>query len=340
MNAQAALLDEPVRNDTEFTEVLTIDTWMRQVVARSDSTVHSIAAAMQADGLGEAEAHVLAALGILRDSNAPLSAALRPSRLQDSVWALLQHFRTACSAEFDTGAKDAGAAIARPVSPRDLDRNVVLQDGRSIEVRATCRSPDLALFDNVLSAEECDALIELSRERMAPSMVMASGENMVDSTFRSSSGGHFEGGSSTLLNTLQARIAELTQWPASFQENWAIARYLPGQQFKPHWDFFDTDPTKANHRAAMASGGQRIGTVVLYLSDMLSGGGTVFDFAGLEVRPRKGSAVYFAYQLSDGGMDVSSMHSGAPVNQGEKWIASVWLRERPVLRARLQKVTE
>ena len=77
--------------------------------------------------------------------------------------------------------------------------------------------------------------------------------------------------------------------------------------------------------AITAVGGQRIASVVMYLNTPAQGGGTAFPEVGLIVTARRGAAVYFAYE----GGDQSSLHAGLPVLQGEKWIATKWLRERP-----------
>ena len=42
--------------------------------------------------------------------------------------------------------------------------------------------------------------------------------------------------------------------------------------------------------------------------------------------PKRGSAVFFSY--SQAHPDSLSLHGGAPVLAGEKWVATKWLRER------------
>jgi len=78
----------------------------------------------------------------------------------------------------------------------------------------------------------------------------------------------------------------------------------------------------------MATGGQRVATLVMYLNDVEAGGSTVFPSIGLDVLPRKGSAVYFAYTSDAGETDPRTLHGGSPVTAGEKWIATKWLRQR------------
>jgi prolyl 4-hydroxylase len=54
----------------------------------------------------------------------------------------------------------------------------------------------------------------------------------------------------------------------------------------------------------------------------------VFPAIGLDVLPRRGSAVYFTYTSESGQTDARSLHGGSPVVAGEKWIATKWLRQR------------
>ena len=55
---------------------------------------------------------------------------------------------------------------------------------------------------------------------------------------------------------------------------------------------------------------------------MPQGGETVFPVAGLSVTPRRGNAVYFEYTNSHMQVDQKSLHAGAPVTQGEKWVVT------------------
>ena len=64
----------------------------------------------------------------------------------------------------------------------------------------------------------------------------------------------------------------------------------------------------------------------MYLSEPERGGGTVFPDIGLQVAPKRGNAVFFSYPSAH--PSTLTLHGGAPVQAGEKWIATKWLRER------------
>jgi len=49
---------------------------------------------------------------------------------------------------------------------------------------------------------------------------------------------------------------------------------------------------------------------------------------GLAVTPRLGHAAYFEYCDNRGFVDWRSVHAGSPVLEGEKWVASKWMRQR------------
>jgi prolyl 4-hydroxylase len=46
------------------------------------------------------------------------------------------------------------------------------------------------------------------------------------------------------------------------------------------------------------------------------------------VAPTKGDGVIFYNVSPNGTLDQNSLHASAPVIQGEKWVATKWLRER------------
>jgi prolyl 4-hydroxylase len=78
----------------------------------------------------------------------------------------------------------------------------------------------------------------------------------------------------------------------------------------------------------MGTGGQRLGTFILYLNTVESGGGTSFPAIGLEVIPKKCGAVFFVNTDSQYVPDQLTLHAGSPVVKGVKFIANKWLLER------------
>jgi prolyl 4-hydroxylase len=187
------------------------------------------------------------------------------------------------------------------------------------------QQPPLVVFDDFLSDEECRALIELAAPRMSRSLtvdVQTGGEETHQS--RTSQGMFFERGESELVSRIEARIAHLLGWPVQNGEGLQVLRYAPGAEYLPHFDYFD--PAATGTPAILQRGGQRVATLIMYLHEPEAGGATVFPDAALSVLPKRGSAVFFSY--SQPHPDSLTLHAGAPVLSGEKWIATKWLRER------------
>ena len=140
---------------------------------------------------------------------------------------------------------------------------------------------------------------------------------------RTSQGMFFAIGETPLVQRIEQRIADLLAIPVTHGEGLQILHYQPGQEYEPHFDWFN--PDQPGYSAVTSRGGQRIASVVMYLNTPEEGGGTAFPRIGLTVTAMRGSAVYFAYDTGD----EASLHAGLPVLKGEKWIATKWLRERP-----------
>jgi prolyl 4-hydroxylase len=206
--------------------------------------------------------------------------------------------------------------------------NALESSDRRVSLLFALNSPRVILFGDLLDQSECDALVAASRSRLERSTVLnpATGQRDVEMA-RTSSGTYFRRGENPLIETIERRIAELTGHPVEHGEPLQILHYLPGAEYKPHFDWFD--PGQPGNRAVLAMGGQRVATVVMYLNEVESGGSTVFPHAGLDVLPRKGNAVFFAYKNPGEDPDPKSLHGGTPVAAGEKWIATKWIRERP-----------
>jgi prolyl 4-hydroxylase len=188
-------------------------------------------------------------------------------------------------------------------------------------------SPRVVLFGNLLSDEECDWLVRLSRDKLERSSVVNANTGAYDiHPHRTSSGTYFKRGENELLQRIERRISELVDCPLEQGEPIQVLHYEPGGEYKPHYDYFD--PAHPGNQEVLAQGGQRFATLIMYLSDVARGGSTVFPEIGLDVLPRKGHAVYFAYCDDAGALDVRTLHGGSPVASGEKWIATKWFRQQ------------
>lgn len=202
--------------------------------------------------------------------------------------------------------------------------NEILVEGHPVDIVMTMRNPRVVVLGNLLSHAECDQLVALSRERLARSetVVTSTGSSEVN-TARTSDGMFFGRGENDLCARIEARIGALLNWPVEFGEGLQVLRYRPGAEYKPHYDYFD--PAHAGTPSILKRGGQRVGTVVMYLNTPELGGATTFPDVHLEVAPVKGNAVFFSYDRAH--PMTRTLHGGAPVVQGEKWVATKWLRE-------------
>ena len=197
-------------------------------------------------------------------------------------------------------------------------------DGHEIKLLMAMRNPRVVVFGNMLTDDECDELVVLAGRRLARSetVVNTTGSSEVN-VARTSDGMFFGRGEHDICTRFEARIAALLNWPIENGEGLQVLRYLPGAEYKPHYDYFD--PAQPGTPSILKRGGQRVGTLVTYLNTPELGGATTFPDVQLEIAPVKGNAVFFSYDRPH--PMTRTLHGGAPVIEGEKWVATKWLRE-------------
>ena len=216
-------------------------------------------------------------------------------------------------------------AVPVPAPALDSAANSLWAGDRQVSVLLTLRNPQVVVFGGLLSDAECDAMVADAAPRMARSetVVLETGGNEVNPS-RTSQGMFFGRGETPLCARIEARISALLHWPVVNGEGLQVLHYQPGAEYKPHHDYFD--PAQPGMAAVLARGGQRVGTLVIYLNTPEQGGATTFLDVGLAVAPIKGNAVFFSYDRPHA--NTRTLHGGAPVLAGEKWVATKWLRER------------
>lgn len=211
-------------------------------------------------------------------------------------------------------------ALALPVTGGMVDAG-----DKWVQVIHQSASPDIVVFASLLSDSECEALIEEARPRLSRSLTVdtrTGGEEL--NPARTSDGMFYARGETEVVRRVEARIARLLGWPQQNGEGLQVLCYGPGDQYKPHYDYFD--PVEPGTPAILERGGQRVATLIMYLNEPAQGGATVFPFVKFNVLPKRGNAVFFSYPRAH--PSSLTLHGGDPVTAGEKWIATKWLRER------------
>jgi prolyl 4-hydroxylase len=194
------------------------------------------------------------------------------------------------------------------------------------KVKVLSWSPRIFLLEHFLTPFECDHLIVKARPELKRSTVVSSVVDGEVHPARTSKGMFFQKDSGDLvLKNVERRIAELTMLPEENGEAIQVLSYGHGEEYQPHWDYFDSNTEGG--ALCYNRGGQRVATLIMYLENTEEGGETIFPKANIKVKPVKGNAVLFYNCTPDGKEDPLSLHGGAPVIKGEKWIATKWLRK-------------
>lgn len=182
------------------------------------------------------------------------------------------------------------------------------------------RSSPVLQQERAVSELLCDYLVNLAFKKLQPSSVIdpVTGEGLRTVLRTSYSMNFLPSMYDMAVGALCNRLASLVGIPAANAEPLVVLKYLPGQEYKPHFDYVPD----ASQR------GQRIATVLLYLNEPAAGGETDFPRLGLRVAPRRAKAIGFYNCDEKGEPDSRTLHAGLPVTQGEKWLATLWFRDR------------
>jgi prolyl 4-hydroxylase len=172
------------------------------------------------------------------------------------------------------------------------------------------------------SADECARLIAMVDAVARPSPTY---HNNADNGRTSYSGDVNPG--DPFIRMIERRIDDLMGIAPNHGEVIQGQRYQPGQQFRAHYDYFDT--TADYWPAEQARGGQRTWTAMAYLNTVEAGGATEFPRVPFSVPPQPGTLLVWNNMGEDGKPNPLALHAGLPVEQGVKYIVTKWYRVRP-----------
>ena len=217
------------------------------------------------------------------------------------------------------GAKAWVQAVPKPQAAADL---VLIPFGPvTTAPRASRELEFMSEYPGALDGYLCDHLINTATPQLTPSGVVdpRTGEAL-RSELRTSYSMYFRPSMyDAVVAEAMRPLTVIGGLPATHAEPMGVLRYGPGQEYRPHYDYYNDD----QHAV------QRISTVFVYLNDVAEGGGTEFPRLGVTVQPERGKAVKFLNCDAAGKPNPETLHAGLPVIRGEKWLATLWFWDRP-----------
>jgi prolyl 4-hydroxylase len=199
-------------------------------------------------------------------------------------------------------------------------------DGNDPRVIFEMLQPQMVFMDQLLTQAECDALLELAEsQQQASAVVDPRSGDIVKHPARTGSLAFMKPGI-PLIDQIETRLSSLLHWPLTCFEHLQVIGYGPSDEYRAHHDYFDESGEGA--AVHLRRGGQRVGTLLMYLKEPTLGGETRFPNLGsLAVKPRRGAALWFQNVTATGEVNPQLLHAGEPVIHGTKYICTAWLRE-------------
>ncbi|KAJ8599128.1 hypothetical protein CTAYLR_006357 [Chrysophaeum taylorii] len=184
--------------------------------------------------------------------------------------------------------------------------------------KAKLKVPGVERLERFVSTEEIEEILGLVEE-WRPSLVHGEASARTSETASLASGRR-------VVDEVSARAAAVFGLDRSHCESLQLVRYRDDRHFyEAHWDLLE-DPDQ------LALGGQRLGTVLVYLTTVAEGGETTFPDLDLSFRPTQGDALAWCNVTPQGDPDLRTRHSAAalPRSPGRDKVAiNCWIRAFP-----------
>ena len=182
--------------------------------------------------------------------------------------------------------------------------------------RVLSTSPWIVTFDNFLSADEADRIIQVGGRGWQRSQAGDGVQAVRTSSTAWCDAHHCQ--KDPVLTRVRERIANLTLVPEQNAEYMQVLKYETGQFYKPHHD---------QNSPMTSAWGPRMYTFFMYLNDDNQGGETRFTKLNISVRPKRGRALLWPSVLDHdpNERDDRTEHEAVTVSGGTKFAANYWL---------------
>lgn len=193
-----------------------------------------------------------------------------------------------------------------------------------LKVERVWVAPEVLLYRNILSDNEMKRIKELALPRLNRATIQdpITGQLRV-AEYRISKSAWLKYHTDPLLGRIKKRTEDASGLTLDTAEEMQVANYGIGGHYEPHFDFAREDEDKFTDLGT----GNRIATMLYYISDVEAGGATVFTYAEAAVKPSKGDGLFWFNLKKSGDGDFSTRHAACPVLAGTKWVSNIWIHE-------------
>jgi len=182
----------------------------------------------------------------------------------------------------------------------------------------------IQIYDNFITSEQCDFLINIVQDRFKDSTVYATSSGTVDKKSRSSTNAYFGRKENALIDYIESKVANMLNIDRNQIEPLQIVKYTKGQEYKLHYDYFDANADQYKN--------QRTNSILIYLNDLdiVDGGATFFPLYKMRFYPYKTRAIKWENINCDQELNTLSLHCGEPIESDKiKYVLTIWTREYP-----------
>lgn len=196
-----------------------------------------------------------------------------------------------------------------------------IKEGITKDIKILNIKPLIFTVDNFISEEECNHFVNISKNRKFERGKVHNDYTNEFSNARTNSLMWITHDNDEIVGSVCNRISKLINVPIERAESVQLINYQETQKYEYHYDAFDKESKEWNN--------QRLYTTLVYLNEVEEGGETSFQKLGIDVKPKKGTLIFFKNCLDDQKTrDLDSLHAGKAVLKGEKFAFNLWFHEK------------
>ncbi|XP_011306837.1 prolyl 4-hydroxylase subunit alpha-1 [Fopius arisanus] len=216
--------------------------------------------------------------------------------------------------------------IQKQLKCRYTDRGIPFLKIAPFKEEEAYLDPRIVIYHDVIYDDEIETIKRMAQPRFKRATVQnyKTGELEI-ANYRISKSAWLQEYEHKHVQAVSRRVEHMTSMTVDTAEDLQVVNYGIGGHYEPHFDFARREETNAFKSLGT---GNRIATVLYYMSDVEQGGGTVFTSINISLWPKKGAAAFWYNLKPNGEGDYRSRHAACPVLTGSKWVANKWLHER------------